>query len=69
MDVFDKVVIACPTELKRSNDARNTQVFGTHGKPATVVANQRNVFNRENAGRNICSAFHHKSHNGIGTPI
>src|SRR5450432_803475 len=37
--------------------------------PATVVANQRNVCNRENAGRNICSAFHHKTHNGIGTPI
>jgi hypothetical protein len=37
--------------------------------PATVVANQRNVGNRENAGRNICSAFHHKTHNGIGTPI
>ena len=38
-------------------------------KPATVVANQRNVGNRENAGRSICSAFHHKTHNGIGTPI
>ena len=37
--------------------------------PATVVANQRKVCNRENAGRSICSAFHHKTHNGIGTPI
>jgi hypothetical protein len=37
--------------------------------PATVVANQRNARNRENAGRNMCSAFHHETHNGIGTPI
>src|SRR5664279_1862514 len=37
--------------------------------PATVVANQRKGCNRENAGRSICSAFHHKTHNGIGTPI
>src|SRR5208283_2057126 len=37
--------------------------------PATAVANQRKVRNRENAGRSICSALHHKTHNGIGTPI
>jgi hypothetical protein len=37
--------------------------------PATVVANQRKVGNRENAGRNMRSAFHHMTHNGIGTPI
>jgi hypothetical protein len=37
--------------------------------PATAVANQRKVRNRENAGRSICSAFHHRTHNGIGTPI
>jgi|ERR1035438_9221314 len=38
-------------------------------KPATVVANQKNARNRENAGCKRCSAFHHKTHNGIGTPI
>ncbi len=31
-----------------------------------AVANHRNVRSRVNAGRTICSTFHHKGHNGIG---
>jgi hypothetical protein len=38
-------------------------------KPATAVANHRKVRSRENAGRSICSAFHHKTHNGTDFPI
>jgi hypothetical protein len=35
-------------------------------KPATTVANHKNVRSRVNAGCTVCSAFHHKTHNGIG---